>query len=259
MNKPHLIRVSSQKGGVGKTTVAVNFASALSGMGRKVLLIDADFINPSVGFHMGMENPHVGVRAVLTGKVSLEHAAMLHPSTGVRVLAGEIHARTHTPTKEQYERLFGEIERSGYDFVVVDTPPGFFPSEDLKPFSEAIIVTLPEPSSCTAAARIANHYDKIRLKHMLIINRRRNRRYELHTRAIEEMMDGRTATAILSEDEVVPESVAARTPAIVYNPNAAFSRSIKRLAAQYLGMKGQNPRAKNGLLSFILGLLGMRR
>lgn len=231
-SKPYIIRISSQKGGVGKTTVAVNLATALSFIGNKVLLIDSDFINPSIGFHMGVENTNTGIRAVLMGKSTLENAALTHAPTGIRVLAGEIHAKTHTPTKSQLDRLFSEINKTTYNFVIVDTPPGFFPEDDLKAFGEAIIVTTPEMSSATAATRLANHYDQIHLKHGLVINRRKNKKYELHIKEIEEMYDG-NILAILPEDEVIPTSVAEHIPAYIVDPKSEFSRGIKELANKY--------------------------
>ena len=232
-NKPYTIRISSQKGGVGKTTVAVNLATALSFFGSRVLLIDSDFINPSVGFHMGVQNTNMGIRAFLLGNATLKEAAITHAPTGMSVLAGEIHAQTFTPTKAQLSKLFDAINSAGYNFIIIDTPPGFFPEEDLTEFGEAIIVTTPEISACTSAARLANYYDKIHLKHSLVINRFKNKGYELHIKEIEEMYDG-NILAVLPEDEIIPESVAEHIPAFMLDQRSKFSIGIRELAEKYV-------------------------
>ncbi|MDE1762599.1 MAG: tyrosine-protein kinase family protein, partial [Candidatus Micrarchaeota archaeon] len=185
------------KGGVGKTTVSVNLAAALSAIGMRVLLIDFDFINPSLGFHLGLQNSNSGVRSVLMGKSALKsNAVVIHAATGMHVLPGEMHAQTHTPTKEQLATLFGQIEKSGYDIVIVDTPPGFLPEENLKAFGEALIITTPETSATISAARLANHYDKIGLEHILVVNKFKNKRYELHAREMEEVYRGKISATL---------------------------------------------------------------
>ena len=50
---PYIIRISSQKGGVGKTTIAVNLGVILSLFKYKTLVVDCDAANPTVGFHWG--------------------------------------------------------------------------------------------------------------------------------------------------------------------------------------------------------------
>ena len=231
-SRPYIIRVSSQKGGVGKTTVAVNVSTELSLLGNRVLLIDTDFINPSVGFHMGLENTNIGVRGVLTGKARLEDVLVVHAPTGMHVLPGEIKAKAFMPTNAQFEKFFRDVEKTNYDFVVIDTPPGFLFDEDIKAFGEALIITTPEMSACTSAARLANHYDKLKVKHSLIVNKFRNKRYELHIQEIREMYDGEVA-AVLPEDEMIPISIAEHIPGCIVTPNSRFTDQIKGLAVRY--------------------------
>jgi len=252
MSKPYIIRVSSQKGGVGKTTVSVNLAIAMSLAGSKVLLIDADFINPSVGIHLGIEGANMGVRAVLLGKSSLESAIVPHNPSGLQVLPGEIVSRPHNPTPAQMSRLFKQVFKTNYNFVIFDTPPGFFPEEEFGNFGEAIIVTTPEMTSCVSAVRLANDYDRQHLKHGLIVNRFRNKGYELHMREIDEMYDG-TVLAVLPDSEIVPIGVSERIPAYLMNKRAPFSSAIGELAMKYITKMGFEfqPKKSNGIFARI--------
>ena len=76
MSKPkRIISVVSGKGGVGKTTTAVNIASLLSLSGRSVAIVDADVYNPCVFFHLGLPHPATGLQALLRGKADIKPAS----------------------------------------------------------------------------------------------------------------------------------------------------------------------------------------
>lgn len=230
--KPYKIRISSQKGGVGKTTIAVNLATVLAQNGEKVLLIDGDTTNPSVGFHLGMQDVNIGFKDVLLNKVDLRSATVTHSITGMRVLPGTIYSRSYEPTTEQISRMSNRIDKENYTFVLIDTAPGFVPSETSRFVDEALIVTTPDMSSCTSSIRLSHLFDKQKLKHGLVVNRVTNKKYEIPVEEIEEMY-GNKVSGVFPEDNVIPESISQHIPAYLLDRRSVFAKNMKEFGRLY--------------------------
>ncbi len=266
MSGPYIIRISSQKGGVGKTTIAVNLGVILSLLSYKVLIVDCDYANPTVGFHLGMNQANVGYKDVLTGKADMNDALAMHSPSGLRVLPGTIGPYSFVPEEKDNARFLDMLSQTKYGFIILDTSPGFAFSEPFRYYSEALLVTTPEASSCTAVMRLARSYTEEKLKHNLVINRVRNRKYEFSIDEIEDMYENK-AIAVLPEDDIVPTSISQHIPAFLINPKSNFSNAVKTLSRRYasridtLDMDGyaKASSSKGGIFGFIKRLLGIGR
>jgi MinD-like ATPase involved in chromosome partitioning or flagellar assembly len=228
----YTIRVSSQKGGVGKTTVAVNLSVALQMEGYKVLLIDADTVNPSVGFHLGFSNVNIGIKELLTKNIKLADVRVVHTPTGLHVVPGVLSQKEYIPTEEMLERMFALIKKTDYNFVIIDTSPGYTLDKISKFYDEALLVSTPEMASVANIIRLSTWFDKMNLKHNLVLNKVKNKSYELHVKEIEEMYESRI-TELLPDTEIVPISIEEHIPAYIYKKNCNFSNSIRELAHFY--------------------------
>ena len=127
-----VLAVVSQKGGVGKTTTAINLAAALARRGNKILLIDAD-PQGSVRFGLGLNASasRVGLSDYLAGTHEMNEVVRTTSLPWLRVVsAGSV---SNSPMHDRYQldlaesprtsELFTRARERGYT-VVVDTPPG---------------------------------------------------------------------------------------------------------------------------------------
>lgn len=132
MNKrTRIITVANQKGGVGKTTTAINLATALAAIGEQVLIVDLDPQgNASTGLGIDRQARLVSSYDVLTGRSTIADAAMetavpglsIIPST-LDLLGIEMEISEAPDRVLKLRRALREAEDSPYSYVLVDCPP----------------------------------------------------------------------------------------------------------------------------------------
>lgn len=133
--QPRVLTVANQKGGVGKTTTAINLGTALAAIGERVLLIDLDPQgNASTGLGVSPRARHHSAYDVLMGEASIVESAQttdvprvsLVPSTmdllGAEITLATEKNRTHR-LKAAIEALDNEPGGCPYTYVLVDCPP----------------------------------------------------------------------------------------------------------------------------------------
>ncbi|MBF2035764.1 MAG: Mrp/NBP35 family ATP-binding protein [Leptolyngbyaceae cyanobacterium T60_A2020_046] len=155
----NILAVSSGKGGVGKSTVAVNIAVALAQAGAKVGLIDADIYGPNVPLMLGLSEANVTVQQGSQGEV-LEPAF----NHGVKMVSMGFLIDPDQPVIWRGPMLNGIIRQFLYqvqwgdlDYLVVDLPPGTGDAQltlaQAVPMAGAVIVTTPQTVALSDARR----------------------------------------------------------------------------------------------------------
>jgi ATP-binding protein involved in chromosome partitioning len=153
------IAVGSGKGGVGKSTVAVNIAVALAQAGARVGLMDADIYGPNIPTMLGVEKlpPPNGQKLIPAQAYGLKMISM-----GLLVKAGQPLIWRGPMLNSAIRQFLGDVEWGELDYLIVDLPPGTGDASlslaQALPLSGAVIVTLPQLVSLEDAGRGINMF-----------------------------------------------------------------------------------------------------
>ena len=175
--KTRIITVSSGKGGVGKTNIAINLALAYAQLGRKVVVMDADLGLANVNVVLGVI-PRYNLYHIIRKQKKMKDILM-DTGYGIKIVAGASgFSKIANLSNDERNRFISELnELSSADVIIIDTSAGV--SNNVLSFIEAaddtIIITTPEPTAITDAYGIikiiATEIDNISMGLKLIVNR----------------------------------------------------------------------------------------
>src|ERR1019366_7729096 len=163
--------IANQKGGVAKTTTAVNLAAFLGDMGKKVLLIDLDpQANATSGIGINKEEVSKSIYNALIGNEPIESIILVSPTKGVSVAPASlalVGAEVELVNSDRRElRLADSLSKivsiNQYDFVIIDTPPSLG-LLTLNAFTAAQSVLIPMQCEYYALEGLAQLYKTIQL------------------------------------------------------------------------------------------------
>jgi flagellar biosynthesis protein FlhG len=261
------LAITSGKGGVGKSNLAVNLAVAMSGLGARVCLLDADLglANADVLCNL---TPRLTLEHVVAGRCRLAEAAQAAPG-GFRLVAGASGVeRLADLDRAQREALLRQLDQleAVADVILVDTGAGL--GANVLAFASAadavLVVTTPEPTALTdgyAMIKSLSARDPGLPLHVVVNS----------TRAPEEgehvfgRLD-RVARAFLGRslshagaipaDPAVSAAVRARLPLVLHAPDSPAAQAVQRLARWLLGVQDARRRPE-GFFARLAGWLGV--
>jgi flagellar biosynthesis protein FlhG len=238
------IAVTSGKGGVGKTSVAVNLASALRRQGRRVAVVDADFALGNVDVLLGL-TPTWNLTHLLGGDKTLSEVLVTLP-TGVQIVPSGSGSRELTtlssPQMRRFSILLDDMARD-HDYLLIDTAAGMADNvmDVLVLSSRVLVVVAPEPTS------IVDAYAMIKVLTLadpgkdigIVVNDAADAEQAAHvfrqldiaaTHFLQRRLryDGHVA-----HDPAVHDAVIAQRPVVDHRPQSRASMCFHRLASRF--------------------------
>jgi flagellar biosynthesis protein FlhG len=263
------IAVTSGKGGVGKSNLAVNLAVVMSQMGKKVCLLDADFGLANIDVLCNL-SPRQTLQHVLTGKCRLADVMLLGPG-GFRLIPGASGVAGMADLGSRHRALVLQqllaLERAA-DVIILDCAAGI--SANVLAFAAAahttLVATTPEPTSVTDAYGMVKSLIRqssdanVRLVVNMVMN-------DEEATTIHQRMNRVVRTFLHREidyggaiplDPRVAEAVRYRLPFALAAPDGAATKAVRELAMSLVGApESERDRRRGGFFARVSRWLGL--
>ena len=238
---PKVIAVTGGKGGVGKTSIAINLAIALSRTGSKVCLFDGDTSLANTNVMLGLY-PSYTLEHLFTGERSIQEIVINGPE-GIQIVPGASGvAQCVELDVGQQQRLVTSIRsiEKHYDYMLVDTAAGIGPTvlHFIAASQLALIVITPEPTSLTDAFSLLKVLKRrgYRRKAQVVVNMAANpsqakKAYTRFSQAVDKYLGLRVEyLGSVWMDESMRNAVSTQRPVALYPKTDPSARCFYRLA-----------------------------
>ncbi len=248
---PRILAIANQKGGVGKTTTAINLATGLCAVGKKVLLVDLDPQgNASTGLGVRRSDIEASTYDLLFGEITAEDAAVETKVPGLFVVPSSMHLSGAeielVPAKRREYRLRDSLRIAmSYDYVIIDCPPSLsLLTLNALVATDAIVV----PLQCEFFAleglshlvktieRVRKHYNPDLDIHGVLLTMfdKRNNLSTMVASDVRKFFGDKVYNTVIPRNVRVSEAPSFGLPAMVYDMSSPGAQAYIHLASEVL-------------------------
>lgn len=255
-----VITVTSGKGGVGKSSIAVNLAILIKRMGKRVIILDADFGLANIEVMLGVRPQYNLADLMFRGKTlseiitkGPEDIGFISGGSGIQELA--------RMTKEQVMYLTQKLVEldSMADVIVVDTGAGIADNvmEFVTACSEVLLVATPEPTSITDAyallkalnrrAGFSREHTSIKMISNRVGSEAEGKNlYEKMSIVVDKFLNIQPEfIGIIPQDDLISKAVMLQKPIVIAYPNSPAAKALQSIAAKLCNEP--EPEVKKGI------------
>ena len=271
VSNARIITITSGKGGVGKSSVAINLAIEFTKMGKKVIVFDADFGLANIEVMLGVIPKATLADLMFRGK-DIKEIITEGPGGVSFVSGGSGIARLVNLDREQVKRVvykMSELE-SLADVIIIDTGAGISPSvlEFVAASPEVLLVATPEPTSITdsyallKALAMFPGYDRASNKIMLVANKVGNEKeskniYEKLSVVVSRFLNIKlNFIGSIPSDNALTKAIMKQKPVTIATPSAASAEAFKALADNLEKGEATIPHQSKGVFRFFSRVFG---
>ncbi len=233
----NIIVITSGKGGVGKTTTAINLAAAINHFKKDVLVIDGNLTTPNVALHLGAAEVPVNLNHVLLGKAA-PHEAIYEHNSGIKIMPSSLSIKNwkkiNSPDIKNFKSDFKKLS----DNIIVDSAAGLGEEalSTMRLADEIIIVTNPEMPALTDALKTIKIAQEMRkpIKGVIVTRVRKNF-FEMHPETVKDMLEV-PILGMIPEDDSIQESLNLKDAVVHTHPHSKSARAYKEIGAILTGM-----------------------
>ncbi|NIM01508.1 MAG: P-loop NTPase [Acidobacteria bacterium] len=269
----HVVAVASGKGGVGKSTVAVNLACALARLGHTVGLLDADVYGPSIPLMLGLPGERPRLDASGKRLIPFERYGVRFMSLGFLVEPETAVIWRGPMVMKALEQLLRDVVWGALDYLVIDLPPGTGDAQltltQRIQLSGAVIVSTPQDVALADAVKGVAMFRKVNVPILGLVENMSffecphcSERTDIFAHGGARERAAALGVPFLAELGLDPElrrSGDAGAPIVDADPDSTTARVFERLATSVAGALGAAPEAAPGLVERAARKLGLKK